>query len=219
MKLFKLFQGRSTAAASLLLFTSMPVLAAEPAGTVQDPAATDAGPSVTVAQPKLPYGVEDILKLSRAQVSEDVIVNFVQNSGTVYNLSSNDIVYLRQEGVSNTVINAMLEKRKKALDASQSQVASAPPAPAATAAPSPDTATTAPNNPAPVYVQPPAQPAPSTVYVVPYPAASAAYYGYYQPYYGYYGPYYAPYYGPSISLGFRFGGGWGGHWGGHHWHH
>ena len=36
---------------------------------------------------KLPYGVEDVLKLSRAQVSEDVTLNFIRNSGTIYNLA------------------------------------------------------------------------------------------------------------------------------------
>ncbi len=219
MKLLKLFEGGPSVAGCLLLVSCMPLLAAEPAVFVSNQATVGASPNAAVNQPNLPYGVEDILKLTRAQVSEDVIVNFIGNSGTIYNLSPNDIVYLRHEGVSDRVINAMLEKHKKALDAAQNQPASTPPAPAAPAAPPLDTAATAPPNPAPVYVQQPAQPAPSTVYVVPYPAANAACYGYY-PYYGYYAPYYAPYYGPSISLGFRFGGGWGGYWGGgHHWHH
>lgn len=216
MKLLKLFEGGPSVAGCLLLVSCMPLLAAEPVVFVSNQATVGASPNAAVNQPNLPYGVEDILKLTRAQVSEDVIVNFIGNSGTIYNLSPNDIVYLRHEGVSDRVINAMLEKHKKALDAAQNQTA---PAPATPAAQPQDTAATAPPNPAPVYVQQPAQPAPSTVYVVPYPAANAAYYGYY-PYYGYYGPYYAPYYGPSISLGFRFGGGWGGYWGGgHHWHH
>ena len=70
------------------------------------PAPTD---SATV---KLPYGVEDVLKLSRAQVSEDVTLNFIHNSGTIYNLAPKDIVYLRNEGVSDRVISAMLNQRK-----------------------------------------------------------------------------------------------------------
>ncbi|HEY5914006.1 MAG TPA: hypothetical protein VJA21_25740, partial [Verrucomicrobiae bacterium] len=79
--------------------------------------------------------------------------------------------------------------------APESTVASVPPYVAAPAVP------------APVYVQPEPEPPPSTVYVIPYPAATSAYYGYYAPYYGgYYGGYYAPYCGPTISLGFRFGG-------------
>ena len=138
----------------------------------------------------VPYGVEDVLRLARAKVAEETIVSFIQNSGTIYNLQANDIVYLRNEGVSDRVISAMLEQKRKFVEQSEQNagapVSSSPPAqqPAAT-------------QPAPVYVQPPAQTAPSSVYVIPYPAAPSAYYG--------------GYWGPSISLGFRFGGGYHGH--------
>ena len=53
-------------------------------------------PSAT-APAKLPYGVDEVLKLSRAQISEDITLNYVQNSGTIYNLSAKDIVYLRNK--------------------------------------------------------------------------------------------------------------------------
>ena len=56
---------------------------------------------------KLPYGVDDVLKLSRAQISEDITLNYVRNSGTIYNLAPKDIVYLRNEGVSDKVISTM----------------------------------------------------------------------------------------------------------------
>jgi hypothetical protein len=163
----------------------------------------------------IPYGVEDVLRLARAKVAEETIVSFIQNSGTVYNLQANDIVYLRNEGVSDRVISAMLEQKRKFIEQSEQNagapVSSSPPAqqPAAT-------------QPAPVYVQPPVQTAPSSVYVIPYPAAPSAYYGYYGYYrpYPYYYPYYGGYWGPSISLGFGFGGGYHGHgfshWGGSH---
>ena len=61
---------------------------------------------------KLPYGVEDVLKLSRAQVSEDVIVNYIHSTGTIYCLSPEVIVYLRNEGVTDRVINAMIDQRQ-----------------------------------------------------------------------------------------------------------
>src|ERR1051326_6776883 len=65
-------------------------------------AATDA------IQAKLPSGVADVVKLSRAKVSENVVLSFVQNSGQAYSLSADDIVHMRKEGVSDPVINAML---------------------------------------------------------------------------------------------------------------
>ena len=170
--------------------------------------------------PKLPYGVEDVLKLSRAQVSEDVVLNFIQNSGTIYNLSPTDIIYLKNEGVSDRVVAAMLDQRRKVPEAAAQTSTTAASAPAS---PTPAPATTAADaQPAPVYAQPAPEPAPSTVYTIPYPAASAAYYGAYTPYYGYSWPYYGYswpyargyYCGPGVSFGFGFGSG-----AYHHYHH
>ena len=51
------------------------VLAVDPAASqsaVISPPPNDTPPA------KLPYGVEDVLKLSRAQVSEDIIQNYIQ---------------------------------------------------------------------------------------------------------------------------------------------
>jgi len=219
---------RSPRKAVILFFIfGLALLAASRKTSAEDQAAVTVG-TAAATQPKLPYGVKEVLKLTRAKISEDVVVNYIQNSGMAYNLTSSDIVYLRNEGVSDRVINAMLDQ-SKTLETAQNQADNAPPAaapapaPASAPIPAPTQAPQVAVNPAPVYVQPPSPSAPSTVYVIPYPPATSAYYGYYQPYYGYYGAYYAPYYGPTISLGFGFGGYWGGHhgaWGGHyggHW--
>ena len=116
------------------------------------PAATDTAPV------KLPYGVEDVLKLTRAQVSEDVTLNFIHNSGTIYNLSPNDIVYLRNQGVSDRVINTMLDQRKNvpAETAAQSAQSAAPAAPQAPVYPDANAAAAAQASAqyAPTYVQP-----------------------------------------------------------------
>src|SRR5258708_14921654 len=163
---------------------------------------------------KLPYGVADVLKLSHAQVSEEVISTYIHNSGTVYNLAPSDIVYLKQQGVSDRIVNQMLDQRRTMAEAStQTAAASAQPQPGYTYAPQPA--------PAPTYVQPAVSFAPvSTVYTIPYPAATYAYYGYgYRPYYC--GPNYGGYYGfgyPSLSFSFGFGGHYGGYrgYGGYH---
>jgi hypothetical protein len=193
-------------------------------------------PSVADSVPaKLPYGVEDVLKLSRAQVSEDVTVNYIRNSGTIYNLSPSDVVYLRNEGVSDRVLNTMLDQRKNVPAEQAAQAAAtAQIQAAAQVAPMPD-ATAAAAVPAvpqyaPAYVQPTptdVEPQPtyvpaSTVYVIPYRGSG---YGYanYSPYY--YGSYYS-FGAPStvFSIGFSSGGGCGpyyrgghsGHYGGGH---
>src|SRR5438552_13472071 len=68
------------------------------------PAANPDNPVVSAtATVKLPYGVADVLKLNRGKVSDEIIVTYVQSSGTVYNLSPQDIVYLRDQGVSDRV--------------------------------------------------------------------------------------------------------------------
>ena len=175
--------------------------AAAPAPTVAAPAPA---PAADLATAKLPASVSGVVKLTKAQVNEDVILSYVQTSGASYSLSSDDIVRLRKEGVSDRVINAMLEQNKKAV-----QVAPAPasPAPTTAAVETPAPAQQAP--PAsgqPPVVEAPLTPSGSPGYAVPAPDA------YYGPYPYYYGPYY--YGGPAVTFGFRFGGGHGHH----HWH-
>src|SRR5512142_578208 len=109
--------GWAALAGSMLLVSSLPAASSEPESAApEQPAATSSTPA-----PKLPYGVEDVLKLTRAQISDDIVVNYVENSGTVYNLSPADIAYLRNEGVSDRVVNAMLDQRKKPADGAQNQ--------------------------------------------------------------------------------------------------
>jgi uncharacterized membrane protein YgcG len=180
----------------------------------------DANANVSAQTPvKVPYGVDDVLKLSKAQVSENIILTYIQTSGTTYNLGPNDIVYLKQQGVSDGVVAAMMDTQRKAAQATQAQAAQA-----AQMAPNPPVYQAAPNAApatpqyAPVstatYEQPAAtdtsvysQPVSST-YVIPYPQATYAYYG------GYSYPYYPSYYWyPSVGFSFGY---YGGYCGGYH---
>jgi hypothetical protein len=209
----------SLGAASLVALNA----AAQTPAPTTTPAST---PAVADATPvKLPYGAEDVLKLSRAQVSEEVIVNYVHNSGTIYSLAPNDIVYLRNEGVSDRVLNTMLDQRQNvpAQAAAQSAPPSAPAVPQAPVSPDASGAVAAQASPqyaptyveaAPVYAEAQATYAPaSTVYVIPY---SGSGYGYANSY-----PYYGGYYGyrsPSVVVGVGYGRGSGyrGYYGGYH---
>ena len=190
--------------------------------TAQTPAPATTPTSTTApadaAPAKLPYGVEDVLKLSRAQVSEDVTLSFIRNSGTIYNLAPKDIVYLKNEGVSDHVVNAMLDQGKSVPTIMGAQVAPATAPTAAQALVYPDAnaaaaAQASPQyaptyaQPAPVYAQPDTTYAPpSTVYSIPYSTPAYPYYYGGSPYC--YGGY--PYYGPSIGIGFGYGyGGYG----------
>ena len=80
--------------------------------------------------------LQEVVKLTQAKMSDDVILSYVKNSGASYNLSADDILYLNGQGVSQPVISALLQSK------------SATPSPA----PVPTVAT--PSTPAPAQVSP-----------------------------------------------------------------
>jgi hypothetical protein len=174
---------------------------------------------------QLSYGVPQVLQLSQAKIGESTIVAYIQNSGTIYNLNAPEIIYLKQQGVSDAVITTMLNQRQRVTRAA---ARTAPPAPAANTTSQPDTAgtSTAVAQPTATYVQ--TVPS-STVYVIPDTQTYNYDAYYYQPYYY---PYYGGWYYPPVTFSFGFGGGYrGGYyhggWGGYHgyshhgggWHH
>jgi outer membrane lipoprotein SlyB len=55
-----------------------------------------------------PLSVADVKALARAGINDDVIISQIRNSRTVYHLSAPDIIDLRDSGVSNRVINYMI---------------------------------------------------------------------------------------------------------------
>src|ERR1700679_1110652 len=66
------------------------------------------------AAPPLSYGVPQILQLTQARVSDDTVIAYIRNSGNSYNLDADQIIYLRQQGISDNVINFMLNQPKAA---------------------------------------------------------------------------------------------------------
>ncbi len=56
----------------------------------------------------VPSNVGEVIKLSNAGLGNDVVLSFVNGSQSLYNLSANDIVHLKDSGVSPAVITAML---------------------------------------------------------------------------------------------------------------
>jgi hypothetical protein len=161
--------------------------------------AADTAPPVVTQQapaPALAYGVPEIIQLSQAQVSDSTIEAYIRNSGTGYGLDAGQIIYLRQQGVSDVIINTMLTQPKGASSSYVSQppqqMASVP----APSAPAPAVqADTVPASSSTVYIMPN-----TTTYPYPY---------YYDSYPYYYGGWYSP---VSVSLGF------GGRWGGGYYH-
>jgi len=162
------------------------------------------------AAPYLSVGLPDVVRMHQAGVEESVLVAFVQSSTVAYHPSAKEVIYLRDLGMSQTVITAMLrrggelrdratemdrEERNRAVPV-QSPPPQAPP-PSSTATPSAGAAA------------PGAQPTvvyPSDSYpTYSYPTyVASGYGGGYPYYYGY--PYYSY---PYFSIGFGYGYGYG----------
>jgi hypothetical protein len=156
-------------------------------------------------------------------VSDEVITTYIQNAGTIYNLGPQDIVYLKEQGVSDRIVNTMMDQRRianeVAAQAQQQQAAAQQPAVADNTGPV-TTAAYSDSQPASAVMS---RPAASTLYVIPYPTPAYPYYSrpYYYSYpysyssyssYSYpycYKPYSYSYYNGFARpvVGFRFGAG------------
>ena len=208
MKTFKFQMTRLTIAASAVLASTIGnALAQDTTATTTTDAAQ---PVVSQPAPQLSYGVPEVLQLSQAKVGESTIVNYIHNSGNNYGLNAAQIIYLRQQGVSDNVINAMLNQRSL-----NAQIAST-----AAASQTSDSST---------YSTPASTPAQSTVtYVQAVPSSSVVvvpdtqtyYYNnwlyYHSPYYSYYPAYSYCWPAPAVSVSFIGGRGWVGYRGGWH---
>jgi hypothetical protein len=182
------------------------------AGYSLETQSTTAQSGITVPAPKpapktiwISHEAGEVLKLVRANVTEDVVMAFIENSRTGFNLSADEIVQLHNEGVSDKMIQAMLARRKTPQPAiAVTQEAPQP-------APQPQQQ---------IVVQQPAQPQVTYVPSQPvYVTAPATTYVYREPYYTYYDSYSYPYYWayspwyPRVSFNFGFGSGYyGGHY-------
>lgn len=189
--------------------------------TIATPGDTASAAATTAPVPALTPAMQQVLQLSQAKIGDSTIIAYVQNSGTVYGLDAPQIVYLKQQGVSEPVINAMLNQRAAVAAQAAAQAQTPPPNNAQYSTPASASSV--------ITVAQPATPAPSTTYIVPdtqtynYNTWAAPYYYYpYTYYYPY--PYYYNYYPVGIYFGWHGGyyGGWhgGGSWhGGGGWHH
>jgi hypothetical protein len=110
--------------------------------------------------PNLSPDLQEVVKLSQAHMGDDVIVNYVRNSGKSYKLSADDLIYLNSQGVSQGVISAL-----QAATSPSPNPAPVAPAPATPASYAPTPAATGPVPPGP---------APAPAMMAPSPAAPPA---------------------------------------------
>jgi len=196
---------------------SLSSAAAQDASTAATASAAAPATAEAPATPQLAYGASQILQLAQAKVGDDTIIAYIHNSGNSYALSAEQIIYLQQQGLSTSVLNAMLSQPKTGGLAYLPPAAAAPPteSPAIDAQAAYDAqpaASTATVGPAITAIDPSAAAAAAVSYYPTYYCPPYAY-PYYYPAYGYYGFY------PGVSVSIGWGRGWRGggfHGGGFH---
>jgi len=89
---------------------------AEPAPQPEGENASPAQPAVKVVQPpaapedvKASPALAEVIKLAHAGVSEEVMLSYIANSPNRFSISSDQIVYLNDLGVSTTVITSLIQ--------------------------------------------------------------------------------------------------------------
>ncbi|MCL4178495.1 MAG: hypothetical protein KJ072_12235 [Verrucomicrobia bacterium] len=107
--------------------------AAPVAGAVTD-SKVDLPAEALPLPPKLSPGVDEVVQLARAEVGDEVLLAYIENSPAVFNLSADDILYLHDLGLSAPVIAAMI-RHDQSLPAPAWDAAPAATEPAAAEAP------------------------------------------------------------------------------------
>src|SRR2546430_17550268 len=72
------------------------------------PTVTQPSPNALAAPASLPPSAAEVVKLSQSGVGDDVILAYVKNSQTSYNLSAKDVLALKDSGISSPILTAML---------------------------------------------------------------------------------------------------------------
>jgi len=65
------------------------------------------GCAIYNVNPLPPVSVRDVIQMSKAGDTDVVIISRIRNSGTVYRMSASQLANLRDEGVSDAVVNYM----------------------------------------------------------------------------------------------------------------
>ncbi len=126
-------------------------------------APTDATPTnlAPAELPKLPAdlspGLADVIKLTQSNVGDQVVVNYIKNSGNTFKPTADEILYLKDLGVSEEVISTLMVNGTSGAPS----VATAAPAPQPAPTPQP----LSPEPSVAATVPPPDMPAPTTTVV------------------------------------------------------
>jgi len=95
----------------LVWATMLPAMAMfAQAPVAESPAGPPPGQPASATPADLPQGAAEVVRLSEAGTSEDVMLSYIRNSNYRFNLTADQILYLRDIGFSSPVISAMLDR-------------------------------------------------------------------------------------------------------------
>jgi hypothetical protein len=96
----------------LIVLVAFPLISANaqvPAAPAsQGPDGLGQSQSVTAAPVSISPGAAEVVKLAESGSSDDVILAFIKNSESTFNLSADGVIYLKDVGLSSPVVTAML---------------------------------------------------------------------------------------------------------------
>lgn len=76
-------------------------------GNSQDKAEQKQAAAIAAATAQPPLSLQDVATLAQQHVSDNIIVSQIRSSGSVYNLTAAQIVWLKENGVSDVVVAEM----------------------------------------------------------------------------------------------------------------
>lgn len=89
------------------------------------PAQTAPAPGITPAVGRT-LTIDDVIKLSKAGLSEDTIIQKVRSNGQAFDLSTDQLIQLKDAGVSDKVVQAMLDPNPAPAPAAATAAAAKP---------------------------------------------------------------------------------------------
>jgi surface antigen len=102
--------GPKHAGAGALVGAGVGALAGGLVGNAQDEAERRNRERIAAMQSQNPpISTADVIQMSRSGVTDDTILNAIRSSNTVYHLTAAEITDLRTQGVSDRVLNYMLQ--------------------------------------------------------------------------------------------------------------
>jgi len=147
-----------------------------PAG--ETPAVAQGTPSV----PEMSLSAAEVVRLAEGGGAEDVLLAYVQNSTSPFNLTADQILYLRDIGVSSQVTAAMLNRDAVLRNQPHTYTYNQQPYPATVPPPGPQPEPAPAPAPAPQLVTPPLIEQPAPVYVSSPPPEATYFYNDLSPY-------------------------------------